>query len=136
MGAALPDDEELALKRVGYEDIVARANEDLADYRLGLLYDRAHRHVHVDRNVSPAEDNLALSPYRALDLLLAGLPRCGLLGKEDHADAVVSRRRQLYALRDHIVAVKLIRNLNQDARAIAHKGICSDCSSVGKVLKY
>ena len=131
MRAALPDDEELALKRVGYEDIVARADEDLADYRLGLLYDRAHRHVHVDRNVSPAEDNLSLSPYSALDLLLAGLPGGGLLRKEDHADAVVSRSGQLDALCDHIVAVKLIRNLNQDACAVAHKGICSDCSSVG-----
>src|SRR5256885_12258899 len=44
-----------------------------------------------------------------------------LLGQEDHAHAVLARRRQGHALLCHLFAVELVGNLDQNARAIAHE---------------
>ena len=60
--------------------------------------------------------------HGALEFLFAGQARGMLARQEDHADAVFPRRRQVDALLRHFVAVKRVRNLDQDAGAIAHSG--------------
>ena len=74
VAGGLADDIELALEGVGDHDVATAADEDLADDRLGLAYQRAHLHGRIDRYVAPAEDALAFGAHGALEFLLAGQP--------------------------------------------------------------
>ena len=57
------------------------------------------------------------------------------LRQEDHADAVFAVRRQRHALLGHFLAIETVRNLDQDARAIAHQRIGADGAPVVEVLE-
>ncbi len=134
VAGALPDDVELALQSVGDQDIGAAADEDLPDHRLDLL-DRFAQHRVVHRHVAPAEQDLALGPHRALDLLLAGHARSALLRQEDHADAVLALGRQGHALPGHFLAEEAIGNLEQEAGAVARLGVGADRAAMGQILE-
>jgi hypothetical protein len=56
--------------------------------------------------------------------------RSCLLRQEDHTDTILTSRRQLDALPRHFFAVKLIRNLEKDARTISLQGISTNSSAV------
>ncbi len=131
----LADHVELALERVGHDHVGAAADEDLAQHRLLGAHRRRHRHLGVDRHVAPAEHDLALGLDGALELLHAGQARRVLLGQEDHADAVLAGRRQHDALRGHLGAVELVRDLDQDAGAVAHQRVGADRAAVVEVLE-
>ena len=131
----LADHVQLALERVGHHHVRAAADEDLADHRLLGAHGGRHRHVAVDRHVAPAQHHLALGAHGALELLLAGLARGVLLGQEHHAHAVLAMRRQLHALRGQLGTVERVRNLDQDAGAVAHQGIGSHGAAVIQVLQ-
>jgi hypothetical protein len=72
---------------------------------------------------------------RALDLFLAGEARGGFLGQEHHADAVLAGGRQAHALRRHLFAEELVRNLDQDAGAVALQRVGTDRAPVVEVLQ-
>ena len=55
------------------------------------------------------------------------------LRQEDHAHAVFARRWQLDALRRHLGAVELVRDLDQDAGAVAHQLVGADRAAVVEV---
>jgi len=131
----LADHVELALQRVRHDDVRAAADEDLADHRLLGTHGGRHRHLAVDRHVAPAEQHLALGLDRALHLLLAGQTRGVFLRQEDHAHAVFAGRRQRDALRGHLGAVELVRDLDQDAGAVAHQLVGTDGAAVIQVLQ-
>ena len=131
----LADHVELALQRVRHDDVGAAADEDLAQHRLLGADGRRHRHLAVDRHVAPAQQHLALGLHRALQLLLAGKARGVLLGQEDHADAVLTGGRQLDALGRHLGPVELVRDLDEDARAVAHQLVGAHRAAVVEVLE-
>ncbi len=131
----LADDVELALQRVGHDDVGAAADEDLADDGLFRAHGRAHRHLAVDRHVAPAQQHLALGLHGALQFLLAGQARGLFLGQEDHADAVFAGWGQRDALARHLGAIKVIGDLDQDARAVAHQLVGAHRAAVVEVLE-
>jgi hypothetical protein len=94
-----------------------------------------HRHVAVDRHVAPAQQHLPLGLDRALHLLLAGQARGVLLGQEDHADTVFAGCGQRDALGGHLLAVQRIGQLDQDAGAVTHQLVGTDCAPVVEVLQ-
>ncbi len=131
----LADDVELALQRVLHDHVGAAADEHLADHRLGGAHGGRHGHVAVDRHVAPAQQHLALGGDGALHLLLASLAAGVLLGQEDHAHAVLARRRQLDPPPGHLFAVQRVGQLNQDAGAIAHQLVGAHRAAVVQVLQ-
>ena len=112
---------QLALQRVLHDHIVAAANKHLAQHRLFVAHSGGHRHLAVDRHITPAQQHLALGSDGPLHLLLAGQPAGMLLGQKDHANAILARRRQRHALRRHLLPVQGIRQLHQDTRPIPHQ---------------
>ena len=131
----LADHVQLALQRVLHDHVVATADEDLAQDGLLLAHGGGHGHVHIHRYIAPAQQNLAFGLDGALHLLLASQAGCVLLGQEDHAHTVLARRRQGHALLGHFFAVQRIRNLDQDARAIAHQRVGTHGATVVNVLQ-
>ena len=130
----LADDVELALERVLVHRGRPARDEHLPDHRLDLL--RAQREAAVvGRHVAPAEQDLALARDRALDLLLAGHPRGGLLRQEHHADAVLADRGQREALPAARAAQERVRQLDQDAGAVALQRIGAGRAAMGEVLE-
>ncbi len=135
VAGSLADHVQLPLQRIGGHDVAAAPDEDLADHRLGLLHCGRHRHGLVDRHITPAQHDLALQAHGALELLLTGQARSVFLRQEDHADAVFAGRRQVHALARHFLAVVLVGNLQQDARAVAHQRIGADSAPVVEVVQ-
>jgi hypothetical protein len=131
----LADHVELTFQRVRGHDVAATANEDLADHRLGGAHGRGHRHIAVHRHVAPAQHDLAFEAHGAFQLLLARQARGVFLRQEDHAHAVFAGGRQLHALLGHLFAVELVRDLDQDAGAIAHQRVGTHGTPVVQVLK-
>src|SRR5687768_6006270 len=103
MTGALADDVELALERIGDGDAPAAPDEYLADHRLQLAR-RLGQITVVHRHVAPAEQHLAFVLDRPLDLVLAGIAGGRVARQEYHSDAVLTGRRQLHALLDHLLA--------------------------------
>ncbi len=68
----LADHVELAFQRVLHDDVVATANEDLAQDGLGFAHGGGHRHVLVDWHIAPAQQHLAFGLDGAFHLLFAG----------------------------------------------------------------
>ncbi|MNL05170.1 hypothetical protein D3C87_1257530 [compost metagenome] len=135
VAGGLADDVELTFQRVRGHDVAATANEDLADHRLGGAHRGGHRHVAVHRHVTPAQHDLAFQAHRALELLLAGQARGVFLRQEDHAHAVLAVRRQGHALLGHFLAVELVRDLDQDAGAVAHQLVGAHGAAMVEVLE-
>jgi len=109
-------------------------DEHLADHRLDRLH-RFAEHRGVARHVPPAEQDLAFVLDRPLDLVLAREPRRRLLGQEHRADAVLARGRQGHAPFSHLFAEQAIRDLDQDAGAVARLGIGTHRPAVGEVFE-
>ena len=134
-GAPLSDDVELSFERIRHENVGAVPDEYLPYHRLLLAHDGRHRHVAVDGHVAPAEDHLAFCAHRTLDFFLTGVARGFLARQKHHPDAVFAGGRKLHALVHHVVAIELIRNLNEDASTVALQGIGADSAAVAQVLQ-
>ncbi len=132
---AATHDVELALERLGHHHVGPAADEDLADHRLLGLHGRRHRHVVIDRDVAPAEHDLAFGHDRTLDLFFTGQARSGFLGHEHHAHAVLTGQRKAHAQLRHLLPVELVRDLDQDACAIALQRVGTDRTAVIQVLQ-
>ena len=129
------DDVQLALERVGDHDVGAAADEDLTDHRFLGAHRRRHRQVAVDRDVAPAENNLAFGTHGAFDLFLTGQARSRFLRQKDHADAVVAGLRQGDALLRHFLAQVGVWNLDQDTGPVAHQRVGADGAPVIQVFQ-
>ena len=87
------------------------------------------------RHVAPAEQHLPLVLDRTLDLVLAGEARQPILRQEHHAHAVLPDRRKLHPLRRHFLAQEPVRDLDQDAGAVARQRIGAGRAAVSEVLE-
>ena len=135
VGGTTANDVQLALERIGHEDIGTTTDEYLADHRLLGLDGRGHRHVVIDRHITPAKQNLTFVLDRTLDFLYAGMARSCFLRQEDHADAVLAIRRQFDALPGHLFAIELVRNLDQDAGTVTLQRVGANGAAVIQILQ-
>jgi hypothetical protein len=130
----LADDEELALERIGHHHALSAADEDLADERLDALHRFAKPRV-LDRNIAPAEEDLAFVLDGPFDFVLAREARCRLLGEEHHADPVLARLREADALGGKLFAEKRVRNLDQDPGAVARQRVGAHRPAMGEIAQ-
>ncbi|MNV17656.1 hypothetical protein D3C71_1084490 [compost metagenome] len=131
----LADHVQLALQRVLHDHVVATADEYLAQDGLLLAHGGGHGHVHIDRHIAPAQQYLAFGLDGALHLLLTSQSRGVLLGQENHAHTVFARCWQGYALLGHLFAVQRVRDLDQDAGAVAHQRVGTHRATVVDVFQ-
>jgi hypothetical protein len=103
--------------------------------RLARLDGGRNRHGVVDRHIAPAQHDLAFSLHRAFQFLFAGQTRSVFLRQEDHANAIFTVRRQHNALLGHFLTIETVRNLDQDARAVAHQRIGAHSAPVVEVFE-
>ena len=115
-------------------DLLAAADEDLLVHRLGRLDRGAERRV-VDRHVAPAEQRHAL----ALDHLGVDvadhLPPVGIARHEQGADRVFARRRQPEAELVGRRGEERMRDLHQDAGAVAGARIGADRAAMLEIAQ-
>ena len=131
----LSDDVELSLERILHHDVRAASDENLTDYRFFCPDGGTHRHVTVDRHVTPAENHLTVGAHRAFEVLFAGRPRCAFLRQENHPHAVVAGRRKRHALGGHFLPVVGIGNLDQNACAVAAERIGAHGAAMIEIVK-
>src|SRR6185369_7912206 len=68
--------------------------------------------------------------------VLAGDARSRVARQEHHADAVLPGGRQLDPLLRHLLAIKAVRNLDQEAGAIGKLGIPTHRAAVREVAQH
>ena len=110
-----------------------RADEDLLDVGLRVARHAADGRA-VDGRIAPAEDGEAFLARRsARRCLRTAGAACGSTGQEHHADAVLAGRRQGEAQRGALAREELVRNLDQDAGAVAGFRIAAAGAAVRQV---
>ena len=135
MYCGFTDHIQLTFKRVGNHDVGAAANENLADHRFFGTYSRRHRHVAINRHITPAQHNLTFGADGAFDFLFTSQTGSNFFRQENHTDAIFTRWRQGHALFCHFFAVKLIRHLNQDTGTVTHQRVSTDRAAVVDVFQ-
>src|SRR5579883_1978216 len=136
----LADDVQLALQLRLRLLGVRPADEDLADLGHDLTGDVAAGRE-VNRHLAPAEDLQALFADHLLEQQLALIQlvaEAGATGagKEDHADAVLAGVGQAEPLLARAALQKLVRQLHEDASAIASPGIAAAGAAMGQVVEH
>jgi len=124
---------ELAFERVGIRRFRSALDEHLADVGLPAPHGVAE-HAVIDRYPAPADQNLALAADGGLDRLDRQVASRRIAWQEDHADGVVSQRRQRQSPFGHGPAQEPVRQLDQDPGAVASKGIRSDGAAMIEVV--
>ena len=89
----------------------------------------------VDRHVAPAEQRLALLGDDVLDDLLHLGAQRRVLRHEDEADRVVAGLRQGEAEPLRLLGEEGVRDLHQDAGAVAHQRVGADGAAMLEVLE-
>ena len=128
---ALANHVQLALERVLIH-LRAALDENLLDVRLA-----AARHapdgVAVERRVAPAQNREAFFLRNPLDDAFAQNPLVRIHRQEHHAHAVFAGRWQGNAKRLAFALEKRVRNLDQDARAVAGLRIAAAGAAVRQI---
>ena len=118
-----------------HEEVLAHAQEHLADLGLGLL-GRAADVLAVDRDVAPAEhDHLVLAGDALEDRLALGAVG-GVAGQEHHAHRVLARLGQGDADLCALLAQERIRHADEQARAVAAVGLAPAPAAVVHALEH
>ncbi len=120
---ALADDEQLALQLV-LRHALRPAYENLLDIRLRAARDAADG-VRIDRRVAPSENRQSFFARDALDNAFDQQPVARLDGQKDHADAILARGRQRETELGALPREKSVRDLNENAGAVARLGIAT-----------
>ncbi len=134
MAGALADDVELALEGVLVHVAGSPGDKDLPDDRLDLLGTQREAAV-VGGHVAPPQQQLSFGVDRALDFLFARHPRRGLPRQEYHRHTVLPDGRQCNAEFSTRSPKKQVRELDQDAGAVALKRVCARRAAVGQVFE-
>ena len=111
---------------------LAAADEDLLDVRLRVARHAADGGA-VDRRVAPAEHGETFFADDALDDAFALQALVRLHRQEHHADAVLAGRRQREAELGALAREELVRDLDQDAGAVAGLRIAAAGAAVRQV---
>ncbi len=128
---ALADDVELAFEGIGIAAIGA-ADEDLLDVGLGGAGNAADG-VAIDGGIAPAEDGEAFVADDAFEDAFTGEALVRFDGKEGHADAILAFGGEGEAERGAFAGEEFVRDLDEDAGAIAGLGIAAAGAAMGQV---
>ncbi len=128
---AFADDVELAFEGV-LVDGTGAADEDLLDVGLGGAGHAADG-IAIHGSIAPAEDGEPFLADDALEDAFAGEALVGLDGQEGHADAVFAFGGEGEAEGGAFAGEELVRDLDEDACAIAGFGIAAAGAAVGEV---
>ncbi len=115
---AAADEVQFALESVFIGNVRAAPDKNLPDDRFDRSGQSADFGV-IDRHVAPGENGLPFFPYNLLENLLIRGAFVVFGGQKQHAHAVLAGGRQSDALSLQFIGKKLMRNLKQDARAVA-----------------
>jgi hypothetical protein len=131
----LADDVELALQRVGHDDVGAAADEDLADHRLLGAHGGRHRHVAVTgTSRQPSSTWPSALTARSSSCSQARREACSL-GRKIMPTPYSPGGGSVDALGRHLGAVELVGDLDQDAGAVAHQLVGTHGAAVVEVLE-
>ncbi len=130
----LADHVELALELVLVGDGLRPADEDLPMHRLGVAHHVGQRRI-VDRHGAIAEELEAFLADEARPDPLAMLAQPLVLRHEQMADGIVASLRQLDLERLALVLQELVRDLNENARAVARERVGADGAAMLEVLE-
>ena len=122
---------ELALERVLIHALSA-ANENLLDVRLRVARQTANG-VAVDRRVAPTENGQAQLLRGLFDNAFAEHALLRIDGQKDHAHAIFARCGQREAQLGAFALEKSVRNLDQDAGAVARLRIAPASAAMGQI---
>ena len=128
----LADHEELALESVGVGCVLAATDEELTDHRLdrGDAFAEARR-VHGD--VAPSEHGLSFSDHQFPKQVFAHDTVDGVLGEEQHADAIFAGGGQVDALFGHLGSEQPIGDLEQHAGSVTCERVGANSAAMGEV---
>ena len=134
VGDDLADEIEPALELLLVLHCLRPADEELPVHRLHRL-DHLGQAAVVDRHRAPAEELQPLLADDAHPHALAMRAQTLVLRHEEMADGIVAGLRQLDAERAALLAQELVRDLDQDAGAVAGDRIGADGTAVLQVLQ-
>ncbi len=126
--------EEAPLESVLVRDRGRAPDEDLTVERLGLL-DADPEVLGVHGHVAPAELRQTLVGENLCDDILDDLASFLVLGQEEHADAVMARLGQGETEGLAFSLEKGVRDLGENAAAVAHLRIGADRTAMVEILK-
>ena len=118
----LADHDQLALERVLIGAIISASDKALPHDRHGIE-DRLAQTGGVGWHITPANQMLAFLGDEFFELSGDEITRSRLLRHETHGDRIIACRRQMQSFAVGPLAVKLVRYLDQNARAITKQGI-------------
>ncbi len=130
----LAQDVEPALEILLVLDLLAAADEHLHVRGFGRLDGLAERAI-VGRHVAPAEQYQSFVPDLVGDDALDDVAPCRFLRHEQRADGIFARLRQLEADLAGLAHEKRVRNLHQDAGAVAGARIGADRAAMFEVAE-
>ena len=134
VGDRLAQDVEPALELGFGEFLLAAADEHLQVHRLGRLDRFAERRI-VGRHLAPAEQRQAFArDHLGIDVA-DDLPPVGVARHEQIADRVFARLRQLEAELGGLLGEELVRDLHQDAGAVAHARVGADRAAMLEIAE-
>ena len=129
------NDIQLAFQSVLHDDVVSTANKNLLQDRLFFAHRGRHGHFTVHRHIAPAQQHLAFRFHSTFKRLLARQARGVFFRQKHHAHAVFAGGRQRDRLLGHFFTVQRIRQLNQNASAIAHQLVSTHSTPMVQVFK-
>ncbi len=130
----LADHEQASLERLDVRDLFAAADEHVEHVRLSGQRGRA-KHRIVRRHSSHAQEVLAVLLYDVLEEPQSFLLRGLVLRREEEAHAVVVGLGKADTLVRAGVGEEVVRNLDQDAGAVARVHLAAAGAAVLKVLQ-
>ena len=131
---AFADDVELALERL-LVHAVGATDEDLLDVGLGAARHAADGGA-VGRDIAPAEHREALFAHDVLQDALAVQALVPFNREKGHAHAVFALRRQREAELAALPREKVVRDLDDDAGAVAGLRVASAGAAVREIHQY
>ena len=134
VGDDLADEIEAALELLLVLHRLRPADEELPVHRLHRLHHLGQAAV-VDRHRAPAEELQALLADDAHPHALAVRAQTLVLRHEEMADGIVAGLGQLDAERPALLAQELVRDLDEDAGAVAGDRVGADGTAVLEVLE-
>ena len=135
MAGELADNVELSFESIRHHDICAAADKDLSDNGSSFADGFGEFDIFVNRNISPSEKDLTFGFNGSFDFLFTGSAGSMFSRKENHTHAVIAGLRKQNILLGHFGAEELVRNLNQDACAVAKQRVGADRTAVIQILK-
>ncbi len=132
VGDHLAQDEQAPLELVVGLDVLAAADEHLHVHRLGRQHRRAERGV-VARHLAPAEQHLALARHHVGIDVEDHLAPLRVARQKNVADGVMAGLGQVDAELGGLAREELVRDLHQNAGAVAGPWVGADRAAVLEV---